>query len=347
MGQKATDLMKTIRWPGCQKDTHVFLGKPAFFKPAFFIACRNKRPDQEESIMKRINTQFVGLVVITMLGIALISTNALALDWVYSYDAYNDASASWEYEVYRMGYAFDEEYLYFNMLTGVPQNGRGAIQPGDLFINVGGSLLDGYTGSGYDAAYKSGKVFGLALTDHSGDMNADLTPTNSAYKSGNADNGYAWSAVEKGHLYGDAFFSTGIYEGYESTSYWKQSKDNDGGTDAFGYANNAPVHIASFEDDLGYQGDVTWNYLGSTYVNEAKTVKKNAYEVNAKISLDSLGIVGGESFELWWSMECGNDFGMAAGTMPDRPVAAPEPGTLLLLGSGLLGGIMVARKRQK
>ena len=82
------------------------------------------------------------------------------MNWTYSYDAYNDASYNWNYEIYRMGYAFDDDYLYFNMLTGVPENGRGKIQAGDLYINVGGSLLDGYVGSGYNAAYASGKVFG-------------------------------------------------------------------------------------------------------------------------------------------------------------------------------------------
>ncbi len=295
--------------------------------------------------MKRVNAKTASLVVVTVLSMMLVSGNALALDWTYSYDAYNDASHSWEYEVYRMGYAFDDDYLYFNMLTGVPEAGRGKIQPGDLYINVGGSHLDGYTGSGYNAAYASGNVFGLALTSHSGDMNADLTPTHSAYKSGKADDGYDWSAVTQGNLYSDAFFSTGIYEGYEGTSYWKNSKDNDGGKDAFGYANNAPVHIAEYGNNLGFQGDVTWDYLGYTPVNEAGTKSMKAYEVNAKISLDSLGIVGGENFEMWWSMECGNDFGMVAGTMPDQPVAAPEPGTLLLLGVGLVGIIGFAKKR--
>jgi hypothetical protein len=177
-------------------------------------------------------------------------------------------------------------------------------------------------------------------------MNADLTPTHSAYKSGNYDNDYAWSGVTQGHLYSNAFFSTGIYEGYENTSYWKKAMDNDGGQDAFGSNNNAPVHIASYGDDLGFQGDVSWEYRGYTPVNEAGNKKMKAYEVNAMISLDSLGIGGGESFELWWSMECGNDFAMIDGTMPDQPVATPEPGTLLLVGSGLFAGILFMRKRR-
>ena len=174
-------------------------------------------------------------------------------------------------------------------------------------------------------------------------MNADLTPTHSAYASGSQDNSYAWDAVVQGHLYSDAFFSTGIYENYEGTKYWKRSQNNDGGTDPFGGKNNAPVHIAEYGTDLGFQGDVTWDYLGSTtLVDEAGAISMNAYEVNAMISLDALGITGGENFEMWWSMECGNDFGMLSGT---TPVATPEPGTLLLLGCGILGVIAVKRKR--
>lgn len=295
--------------------------------------------------MKRFNTHIITLVAVTVLSIMLVPGSVSALDWTYVYDAYNDASTNWQYEIYRMGYALDDDYLYFNMLTGVPQGGRGKIQAGDLYINVGGSHLDGYSGSGYDAEYASGNVFGLALTSHSGDMNADLTPTHSAYRGGNADNNYDWSAVTEGHLYSDAFFSTGVYDAYENTGYWRNGRDDDGGNDPFNYANNSPVHIAEYGEDLGFQGDVTWKYLGYTGVNASGTKRMKAYEVNAMISLDSLGIVGGESFELWWSMECGNDFDMIAGTMPDRPVATPEPGTLLLLGVGLVGMTRIMRKK--
>jgi hypothetical protein len=300
--------------------------------------------------MKNVSIKTVSIVVLTLVSMFFVSGNTWALDWTYNYDAYNDASYWWGYEVYRMGYAFDDDYLHFNMLTGLPQEGReygsAWINPGDLYINVGGSHLDGYVGSGYDAEYDSGNVFGLALTSHAGDMNADLTPTHSAYKSGNSDDDYDWHAVTEGHLYSDVMFSTGIYEGYENTGYWNKSKDPDGGTDPFGGNNNAPSHIAEFGADLGFQSNVSWDSLGKVAVDEAGTKKLDAYEINAKISLDALGITGGETFELWWSMECGNDFGMISGTMPEQTVATPEPGTLLLLGIGLLGVVSVIRKRR-
>jgi hypothetical protein len=294
--------------------------------------------------MKTRTVHTLSLVVITLVSVFLVAGTTWALDWTYFYDGHNDASHNWQSEIYRMGYAFDDDSLYFNMLTGVRQDGWGKVQAGDLFLNVGGSLLDGYSGSGYDAEYASGNVFGLALTSHAGDMNADLTPTHGAYRSGSKDDDYAWSSVTQGHLYSEAVFSTGIYEAYEGTHYWRRTRDEDGGSDPFGDNNNAPAHIAEFGADLGYQGDVTWDYLGDTPVNEAGTVSKKAYEVNAVISLDALGVVGGESIEMWWSMECGNDFFMIDPSVPES-VGVPEPGTLLLLGVGLLSVLGLRRKR--
>jgi hypothetical protein len=252
------------------------------------------------------------------ISLCLFAGNSFALNWTYTNDPIDDASGGALYEVHRMGYAYDEDYLYFNMRTAFPQSGDSqGINAGDLYINVGGNHNDG-----------SGEVYGLALTSHEGDMNNDIADLSWA-TTAHDDDGYAWSAVEQGHLYSDAVFSTGVYENYNGADELSE----DGGLDPFGGENNIPVHIAEFGADLGYQGDVSWEEANGLY------------EVNAVISLEALGLKSGGSFELWWSMECGNELATIDGMVVQEPMATPEPSTMFLLGGGLFALAAAMRKR--
>jgi hypothetical protein len=279
-----------------------------------------KKPKKGESNMKFFSLKTLSILSLVLASAVIFSGNVLALNWTYSDDPTGDASGGDLYEVHRMGYAYDENNLYFNMRTAFPQSGDGhGIEAGDLYINVGGSHNAG-----------TGDVYGLALTSHEGDMNNDVADV-SWVTMAHADDGYDWSAVEQGHLYSDAVFSTGVYENYNGAN----DISEDGGNDPFGGWNNIPVHIAEFGNDLGYQGDVTWEKVDGLY------------EVNAVISLAALDLSAGGDFELWWSMECGNELAMISGSVaPQKPTATPEPGTLLLLSGGLFAIIGIIRKRQ-
>jgi hypothetical protein len=67
-----------------------------------------------------------------------------------------------------------------------------------------------------------------------------------------------------------------------------------------------------------------------------------------RVVIVDLGFLEPETkFTAHFTMQCTNDNLMGRGTLPDASDPVPEPGTLLLLGSGLIGILAFWRKRMK
>jgi len=66
------------------------------------------------------------------------------------------------------------------------------------------------------------------------------------------------------------------------------------------------------------------------------------YVIETKFLLSDLGLNPGDEFNIHWTMKCGNDFL----TLKAKVDPVPEPGTILLVGTGLLGLALGSRKRK-
>ncbi len=102
----------------------------------------------------------------------------------------------------------------------------------------------------------------------------------------------------------------------------------------FGYDISGPYRVNETDDTFS-ANNISFAYSDSPI---------NAhYVIEAAFLLSDLGLESGDTFQINWTMGCGNDYVRLEGAR----VHTPEPATLLLFGSGLIGLASVAGKKAK
>ncbi len=137
---------------------------------------------------------------------------------------------------------------------------------------------------------------------------------------------YSWAIPLIDH---DIFTAGTLY----AVGSYKVSDDFDPGDMGYNYNHNVPVWIDSVGDNYGYSsiggGAVTWNPLLPGSPDFKINVRTGFWEDDPGASMALL----------WGTATCGND------VIEGSVAPVPEPATMLLLGSGLLGFAGLGRKR--
>jgi len=250
--------------------------------------------------------RLLGYGAVLALSCVVLAGSASALNWVTVEDPLNDHIGS-AYRIYGMSYAVDGGKLHYLIRTDFPEEGHmGTDSYAYTLLNPG------------DLWIRAGaEVYGLAFSTHG-------NVVQQAYVG-------AWPTVTKGNLYASPVFADGTLEQYEEWVSWRGILPTPSDGNPYDGQNSYGTLIMNYGQEIAGQSSVQWvtvNGLPWTY------------EITGYMETDALGLGAGETFDLFWSMECGNDGVMISGAMP-----IPEPATMLLIGAGL-AALGLSRRRR-